>query len=387
MMNRGVKSLLERYVTGLDSIVSDRVRHAFLNVERHRFLEGFYRRDPNGEFFWQPLDPLAPDPGLLEHIYADNSLVISLSPWSSSTQPWLMARMLELLELKKGMRVLEIGAGTGYNAALMAEIVGEHGQITTVEIQSDIAARTRLLLDAAGYGRVRLRVGDGYWGCPEDAPYDRIIVTTACADLPPCWLEQLRSSGWILVPLCHGGRYSAPLTVVKKDGQAKVIEYSGFGDAQGQLGALGLWPDLGEDEIAAFLSEPETVEKAHLAFRERGWREICFDLHYFLALNDPRTYDGPSRVAGIGLWEAPASVVALLPSGVVKFRGNETLHTRLTCLYGEYVALGRPRAQDYELCFAVRSKPASVGLKRLSSREWLIERSYTCQHVSLRGGT
>jgi len=300
-----------------------------------------------------------------------------------------MARMLELLELEEGMRVLEIGAGTGYNAALLAEIVGVDGQVTTVEIQLEIAARTRRLLDTAGYGRVRLQVGDGYFGCAEDAPYDRIVVTTACADLSPFWLEQLRPGGQILIPLCHGGRYTAPLTVVKRDGQAKVMEYSSFGDAQGRLGALGLWPDLGEGKIAALLNSPETVEKAHLTFGERGWREICFDFHYFLALNDPRTYDGPSRVTGIGLWEAPASIVALLSSGVVKLRGNEALYEQLIRLYDEYVALNCPRMQDYKICFTLRSKSleTSAQLKRVGLREWVIERHDACQYVSLEGDT
>ncbi len=297
--------------------------------------------------------------------------------------------MLELLELKEGMRVLEIGAGTGYNAALLAEIVGVGGKVTTVEIHPEIAARTGRLLDAAGYGRVRLQVGDGYFGWAEDAPYDRIIATTACADLSPFWLEQLRPDGRILVPLCHGGRYTAPLTMVNRDGQARVIEYSGFLNAQGRLGALGLGPDLGEDEIAAFLNQPETVEKAHLTFGKQGWREICFDFHYFLALNDPRTYDGPSRVAGIGLWEAPASAVALLPSGAVKLRGNEALYKQLIRLYDEYVALNRPRMQDYKICFTLQSKSLEtpVRLECVSLREWVIERRCTCQSVWHFDGT
>jgi protein-L-isoaspartate(D-aspartate) O-methyltransferase len=376
-MNKSINLLLQRYVSDLDSIVSDRVRHAFLNVERHRFLEGFYRREQDGTRVWQPLDLLAPDPNILEYIYADNSLVISLSPWSSSTQPWLMARMLELLELKEGMRVLEVGAGTGYNAALLAEIVGADGQVTTIEIHPEIAARTRRLLDAAGYSQVRLQIGDGYFGWAEDAPYDRIVATTACADLAPCWFEQLQPDGCMLIPLRHSGPYTAPLTLVKRDGQAKVIEYSGFGKAQGQIGALGLWPDLSEDEIAARLNEPGVVEKAHLTFKEREWQELCFDLHYFVALNDPRTYDGPSRTAGLGLWESPGSIAALFPSGMVKLHGNEALYERLARLYDEYVALGQPRMQGYQIHFVRQARPVSVQLRRLGSREWVIHKFFT----------
>lgn len=383
-MDRGIKSLLQRYVAGLDSIVSDRVRHAFLKVERHRFLEGFYRRDPNGEFSWQPLDPLAPDPNLLECIYADNSLVTDLSPLSSSTQPWLMARMIELLELEEGMRVLEIGAGTGYNAALLAEIVGISGQVTTIELHPEIAARTRRLLDAAGYNQIHLKVEDGYFGCAEDAPYDRIIATTACADLSPYWFEQLRSDGWMLIPLLHGGACTAPLTVVRKSGQAEVIEYSWFGRAQGRLGVLNLWPNISEDEIAARLKEPETIEKAHLKGME--WREMCFDFHYFVALNDPRTFDGPSRASGVGLCEQ-AHVAALLPSGVIQLRGDEALYERLIQLYDEYMTLGQPRIRDYQIHFTQQAKPESAQLRRVGLGEWVIERPYTRQYISWEGIT
>ncbi len=383
-MNRDVRSLLQRYVVGLDSIVSDRVRHAFLKVERHRFVEGFYRRDQNGEFIWQPLDPLALDPNLLEYIYADNSIVTSISPWSSSTQPWLMARMLELLELEEGMRVLEIGAGTGYNAALLAEIVGIDGQVTTIELYPEIAARTRRLLDTAGYSQIHLKVGDGYLGCAEDAPYDRIVATTACADLSPYWFEQLQPDGWMLIPLRHGGTYTAPLIVVQKSGQARVIEYSWFGEAQGCLGALSLWPNISEDEIAARLTGPETIEKAHLKGVE--WQEKCFDLHYFVALNDPRTYDGPSRASGVGLCEQ-AHVAALLPSGVIRLCGDEALYECFIQLYDEYMALGQPCIQDYQIHFIQQAKPVSAQLRRVGLREWVIERPYTRQYISLEGST
>lgn len=383
-MAGSISSLLQRYVTKLDSIASDRVKRAFLTVERHRFLEGFYLRDQKGEFIWQPLDPLAPDPNLLEYIYDDNSIVTSLSPWSSSTQPWLMARMLELLELEEGMRVLEIGTGTGYNAALLAEIVGISGQVTTIELHPEIATRTRRLLDAAGYNRIHLKAEDGYFGCAEDAPYDRIIATTACADLSPYWFEQLRSDGWMLIPLRHGGACTAPLTVVQKSGQARVIEYSWFGGAQGRLGTLGLWSSISEDEIAARLKEPETIEKAHLKGVE--WREMCFDFHYFVALNDPHTYDGPSRASGVGLCEQ-AHVAALLPSGVIKLRGDAALYERLVQLYDEYMALGQPRIQDYQIHFTQRAKPESAQLRRVGLVEWVIERPYTRQYISWEGST
>ncbi|MFN3346714.1 MAG: hypothetical protein ACK42E_02760 [Candidatus Bipolaricaulaceae bacterium] len=95
-----------------------------------------------------------PDPEHLKFIYSDRPLVTKLVgdvPTSSSSQPSLVAQMLELLELKPGLSVLEIGTGTGYNAALVQEIVGETGRVTTIDIQEGVVMQTRRLLKAAGY--------------------------------------------------------------------------------------------------------------------------------------------------------------------------------------------------------------------------------------------
>src|SRR5215467_5402904 len=96
---------------------------------------------------------------------------------SSSSQPAMMAIMLEQLKLEPGHRVLEVGAGTGYNAALMAHIVGKYGQIVTVDIDEDTVANARAHLDAAGVQGIKVICTDGAEGYLPDAPYDRIILT------------------------------------------------------------------------------------------------------------------------------------------------------------------------------------------------------------------
>jgi hypothetical protein len=101
------------------------------------------------------------------------------------------------------MRVLEIGAGTGYNAALVAELVAPGGTVTTIEIDEDIAAAARAHLDATGYGsaRVAVHLGDGALGWPDGAPYDRIILTVGAWDIAPAWEEQLVDGGRLVLPL------------------------------------------------------------------------------------------------------------------------------------------------------------------------------------------
>lgn len=111
-----------------------------------------------------------------------------------------MAEMLERLRLEPGMRVLEIGAGTGYNAALLAEVVGSKDRVTTVDVDPQVARGARAALREGGY-RVRVVTGDGRNGFAERAPYDRIVVTASSDTVPYAWFQQLAEGGLLEVPL------------------------------------------------------------------------------------------------------------------------------------------------------------------------------------------
>jgi protein-L-isoaspartate(D-aspartate) O-methyltransferase len=144
-----------------------------------------------------------------EEVYRDRAIITkkdeSGRPISSSSQPAMMAIMLEQLDLQPGHNVLEIGAGTGYNAALMAHMVGEQGRVTTIDIDDDLAQSARSYLAAAGYDRVYVVCGDGMRGYAQNAPYDRIILAVAGWDIPREWLEQLQPDGRIVLPLSFYG--------------------------------------------------------------------------------------------------------------------------------------------------------------------------------------
>lgn len=144
-----------------------------------------------------------------EQAYRDEAIVTKRDedgrPISSSSQPTIMAIMLDQLGVRRGHRVLEIGAGTGFNAALLAHIVGERGRVTSIDLDADTIERARENLDAAGCPDVVLVTGDGALGHPDGAPYDRIIATVGVWDLAPAWRDQLRPSGRLVVPLdLHG---------------------------------------------------------------------------------------------------------------------------------------------------------------------------------------
>ncbi|MGH3832644.1 MAG: methyltransferase domain-containing protein [Pseudonocardiaceae bacterium] len=148
-------------------IRSDRVAEAFRAVPRHLFAPG---------------TPL-------EIAYATHDSVVTKSneqgkATSVVSAPYIQAMMMEQAGISPGMRVLEIGSG-GYNAALIAELVGEAGQVTTVDIDSDVVDRARSCLAAAGYHKVNVVMADAEGGVPEHAPYDRVIVTVGAWDIPP----------------------------------------------------------------------------------------------------------------------------------------------------------------------------------------------------------
>ncbi len=111
-----------------------------------------------------------------------------------------MAYMLEQLELQPGQNVLEIGAGTGYNAALMAHMVGDTGHVVTIDIDEDIVLAAQAHLQAAGWPQVQVICADGSTGYPDLAPYDRIILTVSADDIAPAWRDQLKLDGNIVLP-------------------------------------------------------------------------------------------------------------------------------------------------------------------------------------------
>jgi len=141
--------------------------------------------------------------------YRDEALVIKCGPdgmpVSSSSQPAMMAIMLDQLGLRPGHRVLEIGTGSGYNAAVMAAVVGPEGKVVSIDIDPELVARARASLGAAGYDGVTVICADGGFGDPDDAPFDRIIVTAGAWDIAPAWLDQVIAGGLLVLPLSVRG--------------------------------------------------------------------------------------------------------------------------------------------------------------------------------------
>lgn len=167
-----------------------RVLSALRKVERHKFVPPSVRR-------------LA---------YMDSPLPIGHG--QTISQPYIVALMTELCQLKPGDRVLEIGTGSGYQAAILAELAEE---IYTIEILPTLASRAAALLEKMGYRNIKVKCGDGYLGWPEYAPFDAIIVTCAPNEVPELLLEQLAEGARLVIPV--GDTYQELKLIVKKQGR------------------------------------------------------------------------------------------------------------------------------------------------------------------------
>jgi len=173
-----------------------RVISALLKVERHRFVLEDY----------------------LNSAYADQPLPIGEG--QTISQPYIVALMTELLELKENEKVLEIGTGSGYQAAILAELAKE---VYTIEIIESLASTAKKRLSELGYQNIRVKAGDGYLGWPEAAPFDAIIITASPDHIPKPLLDQLKEGGRMVVPV---GTYAQELKkIVKRSGK---IETTGI---------------------------------------------------------------------------------------------------------------------------------------------------------------
>ncbi len=176
-----LRQKLVDYLKSQGYIRSSQIEAAFRAIPRHIFV---------------------PDTAI-EQAYSDTYILVKEQngvPVSSSSQPAVMAIMLEMLAIQPGQRILEIGTGTGYNAALLAHIVGNTGSIVTIDIDEDIVATARQHLDTLRFTQVQTICTDGGFGYPDAAPYDRIIVTASASDILPAWREQLKPGGRLVLP-------------------------------------------------------------------------------------------------------------------------------------------------------------------------------------------
>jgi protein-L-isoaspartate(D-aspartate) O-methyltransferase len=151
-----------------------------------------------------------------DQAYADRALPIDCE--QTISQPYIVALMTELLDLRGMEKVLEVGTGSGYQTAMLCVLAAE---VVSIERHADLSQQARRKLDALGCSNAKLHVGDGTLGCPGEAPFDRVIVTAAAERVPPSLFSQLAEEGIMVIPV--GGRAQQVLQAIRKrNGQAHV---------------------------------------------------------------------------------------------------------------------------------------------------------------------
>jgi protein-L-isoaspartate(D-aspartate) O-methyltransferase len=273
-----LRASMVRELRDMKAIQSESVAAAIATVPRHLFVPG------------EPLTAAyAPDNAPIVKS-DDNGMTVSVL-----SAAHLQAVMLEQAEVEPGMRVCEIGSG-GYNAALLAELVGDSGHVTTVDIDKEIVDRARTCLNQAGYDRVNVVLADAEEGVPEAAPFDRIIVTAGSWDIPPAWIDQLTDGGRLVVPLRLKGvtrwiafdRDGSGL-VSRSYGLCAFVPFQGAGSHTERNVTIGDGIVLRLDDEALKVDAEALRRAVHLPRVER-WSGAAFDMPdevaLFLLTND-----------------------------------------------------------------------------------------------------
>ena len=331
---------------------------AFRDVERHAFLPRFFRQLADGR--WGPVD--ADDPDWLPLVYRDRVCVTQLDgddgawlravgdgavhgvPTCSSSMPTIMAIMLEVLDARPGHDVLEIGAGTGYNAALLCHALGDD-HVTTVDVDPGVLGRARDHLAAAGF-RPACVAGDGERGHPDRAPYDRVICTCAVSRIPTAWLTQTkpgalvvttlnRSIGAGLVRLVSDGRGGGEGRVLPEDGRFMPLRAHAQGWANDLL------------EVAR---EAKAEERRRTALNPRLVVDQRSPFEFFAGLVLADVVVSHGERDRVHLVHADGSWARLRPRGGstrVEQGGPRRLWRLAEDGYRQWLTLGRPRRERF----------------------------------------
>jgi len=309
----------------------------------------------------------------LRLIYQD--AVIEIKAGSTSSQPAVMARMLEDLGLRKDMQVLEIGTGSGWNAALMAAVCGGR-HVFTIELDRELATTAARLFKQLGYAGVTVGCGDGALGYPPGGPYDGVLVTAACDDLAPAWLEQLADPGVILFPWrLHAGTNSTAAAALRLERSGEALE-GRFTQCLHVAPLVSRHIACPPEQAPGAVPEPGgsgvVVSRVPMPEGCRA-RTKVWSLAFFLGLN----LRPSARMLGDGVTVADlqaGELVRLAPPGAdLELEGE--LGEHVESIIAGWQGLGSPGMEDYRLAVFSAAKPPEG--------EWIIRRRHFWYRVSL----
>ncbi|WP_428485148.1 protein-L-isoaspartate O-methyltransferase family protein [Rhodopila sp.] len=356
---------------GVAAGLPPRLRAAVQAVPRHRFVHRFRIDDgPLVNFEDDPARhmPTIYSDKIMRHVDAAGELLAS-----SNSQPSFVLFLLHLLDIQPGHRMLEVGSGSGWLAAIAAYLAGPDGAVTGIEIIADLAEQSRADLASVGSGTVTIVTGDGAKGHAASAPFDRAMITAATWDLPAVLFEQVKQDGTVLVPIELRGGVDCQVTVLRRGGSHFVAERSVVGwfvplvgssqsraGAHRMLGSLPFWPEIS--------ASPTVRCKLPLgAFPGSAAGPVAAQFRAFLGRTEPAfavfgqhvTWKQQARmsvesrswqsVESFGLCDEATRSVALCTAGELLGYGEPATARRLARAYARWAEFGLPGMAAFDL--------------------------------------
>jgi protein-L-isoaspartate(D-aspartate) O-methyltransferase len=362
--------------------ISDRTIQAFMATPRHLFVHR-YRERASKE--WCEVNPTTLNQHLAT-LYADHPLTLfgddDDNIPSTISQPSFVLRMLDLLQLQSGHTVLELGTGSGWNAALIGYLVGMTGQVYSVEIIPEVAQRAADTLEQLGIRNVRVITGDGGDGYMAGGPYDRITFTAGTYDLPRQFYEQIKTGGLLLAVIKNEGGGDNLFLLEKRDDHFEsthsmpcgFVQMSGKHNVDSMdpiiLETLPEWRELQHQEIGRRPFWWGGKDRELFMWQTAGVRSFLGVTEpMFRAFKIPRAHQGATEHHYFGLSDpSNMSLVLAMDDELISY-GNPIATDRLLHAVHRWVNLGMPSASSFQLCVYPSDRAVVT-----RGDEWLVKR-------------
>ena len=356
------------------------IETAFLETPRHLFIRRYKVSREDEE--WQEVN----ESNLEEHLstlYRNEPLVLWKEDGdkrvSTISQPSLVLYMLNLLKLEPGHKVLELGAGSGWNAALMGHIVGTSGHVYSMEIIPEVAKTATENIDRFGINNVSIIEGDAGDGYEVESPFDRIIFTAGTFDVPRNLYHQIKEGGLLLVVIKNEGEGDTLFLLEKKGKYFESLDSASckFVDVTGKY-SLDCFDPIYLEDVPEW-AELQTKEISRTSFWW-GYKKIDFlwrtmSIRFFLSISEPLLQTFQSLPTNhneknfFGIWDKENQSLAIAKNNQIITYGNPQARERLLSNIRSWVNLGMPSAT----CFKLQIYPIDFRV-RVKDNQWIVKR-------------
>jgi protein-L-isoaspartate(D-aspartate) O-methyltransferase len=362
--------------------LSEATQAAYLATPRHRFVRRYRLW---GVKDWSEVS----EDNLEEHVatlYSDRALVLfgddDDDVPSTISQPSFVLRMLDMLQLEPGQRVFELGAGSGWNAALMGHLVAPEGRVYSLELIPEVARAAAATLETLGITNVEVIEGDGGEGYAPGAPYDRAIFTAGAYDLPHHFFDQIKEGGLLLVVIKSEGGGDTLFLLQKVGEHFESLEGlpCGFVQMRGKYQLDHLKPGPHERLPGWQELEDKLIHRRSFWWGGKGkwdfpWRTMA--IRSFLGITEPtfrafkaeKQEEGTRQEQYFGLWDEERQSLIIARNDSLLSYGNPAAEGRLLKAVEEWVRLGMPGAASFTLKVYPVDFPLSA-----NEHEWIIKR-------------